>query len=460
VAINRKAIILNPLRQAYVLRMMAGRQRMTISIDGIELNLFVDVAGDVWAYAEVVTPAIQRFLSRIPLASDDDDDSSSSSDASADALARDEQSSREPKGLCSLADASESTNSSAGDGEPQAESQGDSAGDPESTPDVQGEDESSNGQSRDSETAEQHPGSASSSGDDDAEESVPDGQAERDASAAASHAAEEATSGALDSDAVQQRCGDAVLAAGDGAPASENIRRTFISKAQLSRVPKPQHGGAFAQFADVELDRAMIARARRAFRRMILGGETKPGPRWNARAIAVKTAGYLRSWSVDDRRRESGRPALLILPDVSGSMGKLSRSVIAFAVACYGTLAEGDVVCVSHSNAVPIEYMPDRLSGMNYEQIIQQRNVRAIVIAADHDGENTFLELSHLVPRVYWLSPFGCNDMERPRIRDTRKVLADWPEDIQRRVIYADGCGDPDSCLTAMEMMIQLGVRN
>jgi len=50
--------------------------------------------------------------------------------------------------------------------------------------------------------------------------------------------------------------------------------------------------------------------------------------------------------------------------------------------------------------------------------------------------------------------------MERPRIRDTRKVLADWPEDIQRRVIYADGCGDPDSCLTAMEMMIQLGVRN
>jgi hypothetical protein len=289
---------------------------------------------------------------------------------------------------------------------------------------------------------------------------VPDGQAERDASAAASHAAEEATSGALDSDAVQQRCGDAVLAAGDGAPASENIRRTFISKAQLSRVPKPQHGGAFAQFADVELDRAMIARARRAFRRMILGGETKPGPRWNARAIAVKTAGYLRSWTVDDRRRESGRPALLILPDVSGSMGKLARSVIAFAVACYGTLSEGDIVCVSHSNAVPIEYMPDRLSGMNYEQIIQQRNVRAIVIAADHDGENTFLELSHLVPRVYWLSPFGCNDMERPRIRDTHKVLADWPEDIQRRVIYADGCGDPDSCLTAMEMMIQLGVRN
>ena len=451
-AINRKAIILNPLRQAYVLRMMAGRQRMTISIDGIELNLFVDVAGDVWAYAEVVTPAIQRFLSRIPLASDDDDESSSSSDASADALARDEQSSREPKGLCSLADASESTNSSAGDGEPQAESQGDSAGDPESTPDVQGEDESSNGQSRDSETAEQHPGSASSSGDDDAEESVPDGQTEREASDAASHTAEEATSGALDSN-VQQRC-ESVQSAGDGAPTSENIRRTFISKAELSHVPKLSHGGVFAQFSDVELDRAMIARARRAFRRMLLGGETKPGPRWNARAIAVKTAGYLRSWTVSDRRRESGRPALLILPDVSGSMGRLSSNVVAFAVACYGTLSEGDIVCVTHSNGEPVEYMPDMLSDMDYEQIIRQRNVRAIVIAADHDGEDTFFQLAHLVPRVYWLSPFGCNQMERPRIRDTRKVLARWPDGIRQRVMYADGCGDPDSCLTAMEMMV------
>jgi len=58
------------------------------------------------------------------------------------------------------------------------------------------------------------------------------------------------------------------------------------------------------------------------------------------------------------------------------------------------------------------------------------------------------------VPRVYWLSPFGCNQMERPRIRDTRKVLARWPDGIRQRVMYADGCGDPDSCLTALEMMV------
>jgi len=416
---------------------------MTVNVDGQPLKFVLSTGGGVWAEAEF-TPAIQRYLSRIPLAPADDE-SSSSAEASADAL--------ESKESAPLADASEDASSTVGEGEPQAESS-DSAGDPESTPDVQGEDESSNGQSRDSETAEQHPGSASSSGDDDAEESVPDGQTEREASDAASHTAEEATSGALDSDAVQQRCGDAVQSAGDGAPTSENIRRTFISKAELSHVPKLSHGGVFAQFSDVELDRAMIARARRAFRRMLLGGETKPGPRWNARAIAVKTAGYLRSWSVDDRRRESGRPALLILPDVSGSMGKLSRSVIAFAVACYGTLAEGDVVCVSHSNAVPVEYMPDRLSGMDYEQIIRQRNVRAVVIAADHDGEETFFKLAHFVPKVYWLSPFGCNQMEHPRLRDTAKVLADWPDDIRQRVIYADGCGDPNSCLTALETMV------
>ena len=428
---------------------------MTVIIDGQELNLFVDVAGDVWAYSEVVTPAIQSFLSRIPLAPADDE-SSSSAEASADALARDEQSSREPKGLRSLADASEDANSLAGDGEPQAESPCDSAGDlSESIPDDQGEDESSNGISRDSENAEQHPGSASSPGDDGDQESIPDGQAERNASAAASHAAEEATSGALDSDAVQQRCDvDAVLSAGDGAPASENIRRTFVSRAALSRFPKSSHGGVFAQFADVELDRAMIARARRAFRRMILGSETKPGPRWSARAVSTKTAGYLRSWTVSDRRRESGRPALLILPDVSGSMGRLSRNVIAFALACYGTLSEGDIVCVTHSNGEPVEYMPDMLSDMDYEQIIRQRYVRAIVIAADHDGEDTFFQLAHLVPRVYWLSPFRCNQMERPCIRDTRKVLERWPDDIRQRVMYADGCGDPDSCLTALEMMV------
>jgi len=441
--LNKTDVLLNERRWPAVLQMMAGRTVLVVDVEGQPLKFVLSIGGGVWAEAEF-TPAIQRYLSRIPLAPADDE-SSSSAEASADAL--------ESKESAPLADASEDASSTVGEGEPQAESS-DSAGDlSESTPDVQGEDESSNGQSRDSETAEQHPGSASSSGDDDAEESVPDGQAERNASDAASHAAEEATSGALDSDAVQQRC-ESVPSAGDGAPASENIRRTFVSKSQLSCIPKSQHGGVFAQFSDVELDRAMIARARRAFRRMLLGGETKPGPRWNARAVATKTAGYLRSWTVGDRRRESGRPALLVLPDVSGSMGRLARSVIAFAVACYGTLSEGDIVCVSHSNGEPVEYMPDRLSGVDYEQIIRQRNVRAIVIAADHDGEDTFFQLAHLVPRVYWLSPFGCNDMERPRIRDTRKVLARWPDGIRQRVMYADGCGDPESCLTALEMMI------
>jgi len=441
--LNKTDVLLNERRWPAVLQMMAGRTVLTVNVEGCPLKFVLSTGGGVWAEAEF-TPAIQRYLSRIPLASADDDESSA--EASADAL--------ESRESAPLADASEDASSTAGDGEPLAESHFDSAGDlSESTPDDQGEDESSNGISRDSETAEQHPGSASLPGDDDGEESVPDGQTEREASDTASHAAEEATSGALDSDAVQQRC-ESVPAAGDGAPASGNIRRTFISRAELSRLPKSEHGGVFARFADVELDRAMIARARRAFRRMLLGGETKPGPRWNARAVATKTAGYLRSWTVSDRRRESGRPALLILPDVSGSMGRLSSNVVAFAVACYGTLSEGDIVCVTHSNGEPVEYMPDMLSDMDYEQIIRQRNVRAIVIAADHDGEDTFFQLAHLVPRVYWLSPFGCNQMERPRIRDTRKVLARWPDGIRQRVMYADGCGDPDSCLTALEMMV------
>jgi hypothetical protein len=442
---GNKLIRLNPKRRDYVVKTAWARMSGSLVeiVDGHKVEIYVSILGELWADVDVVTPAVQSFLSRIPLAFADDNDSSSAN-ASADAL--------ESKESDPLADASEDASSTAGDGEPQAESPCDSAGDLSESPDIQGEDESSNGISRDSENAEQHPGSASSSGDDGDEESVPDGQAEHAASAAASHAAEEATSGALDSDA-QQRC-KSVPSAGDGAPASKNIRRTFVSRSQLSRIPKSQHGGVFAWVSDVQIDRAMIARARRAFRRMLLGGETKPGPRWNARAVATKTAGYLRSWTMDDRRRESGRPALLILPDVSGSMGRLARSVIAFAVACYGTLAEGDITCVSHSNGKPVEYMPDRLSGMDYEQIIQRRNVRAIVIAADHDGEDTFFQLAHLVPRVYWLSPFGCNQMERPRIRDTRKVLERWPDDIRQRVMYADGCGDSESCLTALEMMI------
>jgi len=445
---GKKLVRLNPKRRDYVVKTAWARMSGSLVeiVDGHKVEIYVSILGELWADVDVVTPAVQSFLSRIPLAYADDE-SSSSAKASADAL--------ESRESAPLADASEDAYPSAvGDGEPQAESPCDSAGDLSESPEVQGEDLSSNGTSRDSEAAEQHPGSASSQGDDGDEESVPDGQAERNASAAASHAAEEATSGALDSDAVQQRCGDAVQSAGDGAPASENIRRTFVSKSQLSRIPKSQHGGVFAWVSDVQIDRAMIARARRAFRRMLLGGETKPGPRWNARAVATKTAGYLRPWTVSDRRRESGRPALLILPDVSGSMGRLARNVIAFALACYGTLAEGDIVCVSHSNGEPVEYMPERLSGMDYEQIIRQSNVRAIVIAADHDGEDTFFQLAHLVPRVYWLSPFGCNDMERPRIRDTRKVLTRWPDDIRQRVMYADGCGDPESCLTALEMMV------
>ena len=137
--LNKTDVLLNERRWPAILQMMAGRTSLVVDVDGQPLKFVLSTGGGIWAEAEF-TPAIQRYLSRIPLAPADDE-SSSSAEASADAL--------ESRESDPLADASEDASSTAGDGEPQAESQGDSAGDlDESTPDVQGEDISSDGLSR------------------------------------------------------------------------------------------------------------------------------------------------------------------------------------------------------------------------------------------------------------------------------------------------------------------------
>jgi hypothetical protein len=191
---------------------------------------------------------------------------------------------------------------------------------------------------------------------------------------------------------------------------------------------------AVATLKNAKVTRNELEKARTAFARLVLrGGEDEEaGPRWRARDIAAKTAGYLRPWAVEDRRLEEGRPALLILVDVSASMGVWAKKLCSAALALHSVAPS---VVVSHINArriveiwrdgrnekVSSEYIHEAASAAaQFIALARRYDLRAIVAVGDDDGLEIYSQIasSYLdIPFIH-LSNYGCN-YGPPRLQPT-----------------------------------------
>lgn len=270
----------------------------------------------------------------------------------------------------------------------------------------------------------------------------------------------------------------------EGEPArAAEVRNALRAARHLARqaaapstAAREQHGGVYGTLRGVPIDRAILARARRALSRLVHDGEDAAGPRWDSRRIAVRTAGYLQPWRVDDRRLEAGRPALLILPDVSGSMSAFASEVCRLAVAL-GALPGADVLVVAHSNGYPEEALRngrpvrvDQLFGPRarqsneelvpqYRQLIARYGVRAVVAAADWDASWLYRALveparGYRPVQLYWLDVWSSSNIGRRVVPfPPRYNPADWPVDACRRVRYAFGCASAEDAVRALEAM-------
>jgi len=254
-----------------------------------------------------------------------------------------------------------------------------------------------------------------------------------------------------------------------------NLLRDYTRRtAQPSTQSRCAFGGQFATIENTRPDPRLARELRRVFAQIMQGGETEPSAHWDAARVALKTAGYLRSWTPHDRRLESGRPAMLVLADVSGSMNAFAEAVVALASAAAQLGASGaDVVVVAHANGYPLELQVNaqhlqRVRRMDddtvlrfYEQLLRRYAVRAVITAADWDGEWLYRWLAEQtsIERVFWLDVY-CSSYGDPRVREfplkwmDENDAAVW-RSVAHKVRYADRCSTQRDFVDALRLMLR-----
>jgi hypothetical protein len=253
-----------------------------------------------------------------------------------------------------------------------------------------------------------------------------------------------------------------------------NLLRDYARRtAQPSTQSNRAFGGQFASIENKRPDPRLVRELRRIFAQIMHDGETEPSARWDAARVALKTAGYLRSWTTHDRRLESGRPALLVLPDVSGSMNAFAEEVVALASAAAQLGVSGaDVVVVVHANGYPLELqvnqhlqrvpdMDDDETMRFYEQLLRRYAIRAVIAAADWDADWLYRWLAEQphIERVFWLDVY-CSSYGDPRVRE---FPPEWMGEnygkvwrsAAHKVRYADRCSTAQDFVDALRLMLR-----
>ncbi len=254
-----------------------------------------------------------------------------------------------------------------------------------------------------------------------------------------------------------------------------NLLRDYARRAaQPSTQARRAFGGQFATIENTRPDPRLVRELRRIFAQITQGGETEPSAHWDAARVALKTAGYLRSWTPHDRRLESGRPAMLVLADVSGSMSAFAEEVVALASAAAQLGVSGaDVVVVVHANGYPLELqlnaqhlqrvprMDDDAVLRFYERLLRRYAVRTVITAADWDGEWLYRWLAEQphIERVFWLDVY-CSSYGEPRVREfpprwmDESDAAAW-RPVAHKVRYADRCRTAQDFVDALRLLIR-----
>jgi hypothetical protein len=277
--------------------------------------------------------------------------------------------------------------------------------------------------------------------------------------------------------------GEAPEPAGEESPSFSY--KDFMKKRKFKN-PLPHHskddysfGGVYADLASQHgvLPREFINRARRAFARLVFEyGEGEEGPRWDYRKVSTRIASY-QNWRVSDRKKETGRPAIAVLPDVSGSMSSFADQVIELSKALMVLGVPGaEVVVIVQSNGYPVElwvngkkienlddYAWDEYNYkeevyMWYKNVFRRWNVKAIVIAADWDGEWLYWRIAENENvKIYWLDVYLSSKVYPTLSRQVfEKFVRDtWSCQAKKKVKYVYGCRDVIDFVKGLELAIR-----
>ena len=271
-------------------------------------------------------------------------------------------------------------------------------------------------------------------------------------------------------DAQAKESGDA-----DGDAASEKYHYRSVKKrsgggASLSSSAKMSFGGVTAEMSGAGITLGLVRKARAALAPLIEGGETLAGPRWDWVEFTerLKTGRPLQP----SRRDEEGRPAILVLADVSGSCSGFSNIslIVAQAIARLGIVG-ADIVVVSHSNGYPQEWQINGGKPENiclpwgeealpwYEANLRRFNVEAVVALGDWDAEWLYRHLAELprVRRLIWLDNYSANYMPPTPNQGFfyKRLRSAWSREAMRKTTYIVGCKDADDFIGGLKLALQ-----
>lgn len=249
---------------------------------------------------------------------------------------------------------------------------------------------------------------------------------------------------------------------------ARKLTRAQAKQVRVSRQATRQHGGVFDELARHHIDARLVARTRSVLSAWLTAGaDDEQSQRWDYPELATRL--LTRRSPYPARKQELGRPALLLLADVSGSCAGFSHQSIAVAkaVAALG-VAGCDVVIVAHSNGCPSELSvnnqahPELLADLAqdyydatvyldfYRDLVKRFDITHIVALGDHDAVEVYSELALMadVQAFLWLDNYNCNN-QPPRLdRPNTSARA-------RAVIrYVTGCQDASEFLRGMQVAI------
>jgi len=255
----------------------------------------------------------------------------------------------------------------------------------------------------------------------------------------------------------------------------KDLRKKMRELSSSSTCPKGSFGGVYAMLAEIGAPpKELVNRGRRVFSRLISDlAEGEAGPRWDYRKVSARIAS-LQTFKIKDKKLETGRPAIAVLPDVSGSMAGYAHQVLEFSKVLGELGVPGaEVVVIPQSNGRPVELwvngkklnesMPsswdkDEVDGW-YLRVFKRYNVQVVVLAADWDGELIYHWMAETLPvKIFWADVWSSSRLA-PTVVDFPPKWAcpvrEWSKPAVRKVRYAFGCGNVVDFIVALEKMVK-----
>lgn len=276
---------------------------------------------------------------------------------------------------------------------------------------------------------------------------------------------------------------------GDDAEESSEIGQYRYRKGtgRTSKRAKHSHGGVTAEMRRVGITSTLIKRARKAMARLVEGGETQTGPRYDWKEFTARLKSYRPV--APARKEEEGRPAILILADVSGSCsGFADKSLMVAQAVAKAGVGGADIIIVAHSNGNPVEWSVNGKRSQPvdvawdeslqwYDDVLRRFNLEVVIALGDWDAEWLYHHLAELssVKRFIWLDNWSCSTLEVTVRGDLFKRASRneevawhtpwyfqqlWSPRAKAKSVYVVGCSEAEDFLKGLELGIRRKRKN